>query len=258
MSGDGWRAYLERFHADAPGVTERLLRRARGPDGRDPYAWTADVIPTTGALVDLACGSAPLARHIAPGRYVGVDRSSAELRVAARRVGGRVVRADVADLPLADDSVDVVTCLMGFMVTQPLDAVQREVRRVLRPGPPGGSHGGGGYVIALLPTGLPGGVIDALRWTALAAALGIMRLQWPNPQTLRAARAWIDDAFTVGRDEQRTFWAPIDDEASARRLISSLYLPGVPDDRIERAVQVAGRWLGGSIGLRLRRVVARL
>lgn len=248
MSDQAWRSYLERFHAEAPGVTERMLVRARH-DGVDPYQWAAAAVPPGGLVVDVACGSAPVADHLPGNRYVGVDRSAAELALAVQRIGTRVVQADATALPFADDSADTVTCLMGLMVTQPLELAQREIRRILRPG---------GRLVALLSGGMVGGVADALRWGAVLAALRLPGLRWPNPETVGSSDSWLDDAFTIVGDDRRTFLYPIDDHASARQLIASLYLPDVPDERMQRAVRVADSWLGRLIGVPLRRLVARV
>ncbi|MBW3604469.1 MAG: class I SAM-dependent methyltransferase [Actinobacteria bacterium] len=250
MSADqDWGAYLEEFHRDAPGVTERMLGRARDDAGGDPYQWAAVAVPNDGMVIDLACGSAPLADHLAHDRYLGIDLSRAELDLAVARVGSdRVVRADVTQLPITDDATDTVTCLMALMLVQPLEGVQREIRRVLRPG---------GMLVALLSGGAPASVADALRWGAVLAALRMPGLRWPNPEAIGPAEQWLDEAFTILSDEVRTFAYPIDDAASARQLIASLYLPDVPADRVETATRVAGSLIGRAIGIPLRRVVAR-
>lgn len=250
VSDQGWRTYLDQFHRNAPGVTERMLARAHDDAGANPYQWAAVAVPPDGLVVDLACGSAPLADHLPHGRYVGVDRSRAELDLAVSRVGAsHVVLADVARLPIRDDATDNVACLMALMLTQPLDAVQHEIRRILRPG---------GRLVALLSGGAPGSVADALRWGAVLAALRMPGLRWPNPEAIGPAHRWLDDAFTVTSDEVRTFTYPIEDEAAARQLITSLYLPGVAADRVAAATRVAGSLIGRSIGVPLRRVVARV
>ena len=88
-------------------------------------------------VLDLATGTGDLAR-LAEGRgarVIGVDFAAGMLRAGRRRDPGlAVVQADAAALPLADASVDAVTC--GFAVRNfaDLDAVLRECARVLRPG----------------------------------------------------------------------------------------------------------------------------
>lgn len=246
-TGDRWRDYLDRFHAGAPGITEALLSCARHDDV-DPYGWVAAAVDVDGPVVDVACGSAPLAGHVAHDLYVGVDRSPAELALARARVGDRVVCGDAAALPVADAATATVTCCMGLMLTRPLAAVQAEIRRVLRPG---------GRLVALLPTRRPAGPVDALRWSVLLAALGVTGLRWPNPQTLDAPASWLQPSFTVVADECRSFAYPLTGTAAARRLVASLYLPGVDDGHIERAVRATDRLIGRNIKIPLRRVVAR-
>lgn len=246
VSSDGWRGYLERFHADAPGVTERMLLRSLH-DGIDPYRWAAAAVSNEGTVVDVACGSAPLAGHLDHARYLGIDRSAAELGVAVRR-GVRVVRADATAVPVADGDATTVTCLMALMLIQPLDAVVGEVRRMLTPG---------GRLVALLPARLPGGVADALRWGAVMTALGEAGLTWPNPHVLKAGTGWLGDGLTIVDDETRTFDYPIDGTDDAEQFIASLYLPGVSEQRRDRAQRVVDGWIGRRIGVPLRRIVAR-
>lgn len=250
MNDDSWRDYLDRFHRDAPGVTERMLGRSHDEHGANPYQWSATALPPRGRVIDLACGSAPLADHLGHDRYLGVDCSRAELDLAAARVGGsRVIRADVTRLPLADDATDTVTCLMALMLVQPLDAALREIRRILRPG---------GRLVALVSGGAPGSVADALRWGALLAALRMPGLRWPNPSVIAPAAEWLDPGFEIVDDEVHQFAYPIDGDAAARQLITSLYLPGVASDRVDAAARVAGSLIGRTIGVPLRRLVARV
>lgn len=246
MHDDGWQAYLERFHARSPGATERMLARSRDA-GTDPYRWTADAVPDAGLVVDLACGSAPLAAHVAHGRYLGVDRSPAELGLAAGR-NATVIRADVAATPLRTDSAHVVTSLLALMLAQPLSAVVAEVRRILRPD---------GRLVALLPATAPGGIADALRWGAVLAALGETGLPWPEPRALAPSTDWLGDGFTVVSDETRAFSYPVRRRRDAAQFVASLYLPDVPRRRRDRAVRVVQGWTGGRIGIPLRRIVAR-
>ncbi|MBW3603225.1 MAG: hypothetical protein KY434_11090 [Actinobacteria bacterium] len=60
LSGNGWRTYLDRFHQERAGVTEKLLGRAVDASGANPYDWLASAVSERGRVVDLACGSAPL------------------------------------------------------------------------------------------------------------------------------------------------------------------------------------------------------
>ncbi|HEV2891469.1 MAG TPA: class I SAM-dependent methyltransferase [Frankiaceae bacterium] len=79
-------------------------------------------------LLDLGCGSAWLGGHFP--RYVGVDDHPEAL--AGSRA--RVVRGDVARLPLADATFDAVVCKDVLEHVADPRLVIREVRRVLRPG----------------------------------------------------------------------------------------------------------------------------
>jgi SAM-dependent methyltransferase len=99
--------------------------------------------PRPGAvLLDVGCGAGndvrALAARVAPGgRAIGVDASEAMIEEARRRGGGPAVEfrvADVANLGLADASVDAARCERVLQhVDRPEDAVA-EMARVVRTG----------------------------------------------------------------------------------------------------------------------------
>lgn len=107
------------FALDEPVVAECLA-------GRQP-----------GVALDAACGTGRFAELLAGDGHavVGVD-SSPDMLVQARR---RVPAADfrlgaLEQLPLADDSVDVVVCALALVHVPDLRPVLAEFARVLRPG----------------------------------------------------------------------------------------------------------------------------
>ena len=97
----------------------------------------AEVAPGD-TVADIACGTGIVARHaraaVGPaGTVVGVDLNPAMLAVAARVAGGVELReGDAADLPLADDAVDVALCQMALMFMPDRPAVVGELARVAR------------------------------------------------------------------------------------------------------------------------------
>ena len=103
------------------------LARARG-------ALVPPAPPGGGTLLDMGCGGGLLAPHLPPGyRHVGADLSESALAVAAER-GVEPVHTDVAALPFAEDSFDVVVAGEVLEHVEDLDAVIAEACRVLRPG----------------------------------------------------------------------------------------------------------------------------
>jgi len=105
-----------------------------------------ELVPPPGRLtLDVACGEGRLARELAGlgHKVVGVD-SSPSLAAAARasEPGFEVHVADAAAMPLSDGAVDLAVAMMALMAIDELDAVVREVARVLEPG--------GRFCIALL------------------------------------------------------------------------------------------------------------
>ena len=77
-------------------------------------------------------------------------------------------------LPVADASVDVVTCSMAMMLVHPIDRALGEVRRVLHQS---------GELRLLLPTQAPLTIADRLRY---------LRLFWAARSTASASPASID------------------------------------------------------------------
>jgi ubiquinone/menaquinone biosynthesis C-methylase UbiE len=91
-------------------------------------------------LLDLACGSgaflADLRAAFPRAAVVGLDLSRAYAEVARERSGAPVVQAAAERLPLADESLDAVTCIYLFHELPPRvrPLVAAEIARVLRPG----------------------------------------------------------------------------------------------------------------------------
>ena len=113
---------------------------------RDLFGARAESLPLLGFLDprwtvgDLGTGTGGLAATLAPfvGRVVGVDRSDAMLRAAARRLEGHanveLRQGDLEALPIRDGTLDVaVLSLVLHYVVDPPD-VLREAWRALKPG----------------------------------------------------------------------------------------------------------------------------
>jgi len=75
-----WETYVQGFHHEHAGITERVLCAARGAGGT-PYSWVLGGVPSVGRVLDIGCGSAPLGPAL-PGRYLGIDLAAAELAAA--------------------------------------------------------------------------------------------------------------------------------------------------------------------------------
>lgn len=247
MTGDtDWAGYVAGFHAEHPGITEDLLEHARESGGLTPYDWASDAVPPGLAVLDLACGSAPMHARLRADRYVGVDLSIAELRAAAGR-GVPVATGDASRLPLPDHSVGAVVMSMALMLV-PLPATLAEIARVLQPG---------GLFVATVPAAGPLPPGDWLRYARLCLALRHRGLAYPNDQQLAdAASAFAAAGLHLSSDESRAFGCDLATSAVADRLLDSLYLPGVDLNRMAAGRRVARRWVGTTIGVPIRRMVA--
>ena len=104
------------------------------------------VIPQgTTRMVDLACGLGWGALTLLPKRpnteYLGIDQDSARLEMAEKSLrnspmGDRIalLPGSAANMPIPDDAVDLVLCVMSLHTFLDTSEVFSEARRVLRPG----------------------------------------------------------------------------------------------------------------------------
>lgn len=246
MSEVDWGEYLSSFHDERTGITEAVLDHARDASGRTPYDWAAERVPADAVVVDLACGSAPMASHLTTRRYVGLDLSLAELRMASSR-SLPVAQAEATRLPLHDDSADAIVMSMALMLV-PLAGTLTEVKRVLRPG---------GTFVATTPHNRPMPARDWLRYARLCLALRHAGLSYPNDRALAdAPAAFLSAGLTLVEDDQRRFACRIAEPRVADQLLASLYLPDVAPDRMAAGRTVVRRWTGTELATPIRRLVA--
>ncbi len=129
-----YEAQVEALFAGAAGAMRRraLSLLAAAWRGRDHRGL---------AILDLACGSGAFLKDLTAAfpraRLIGVDLSGAYLEEARRRSGVKLlVQANAERLPLADASLDAVSCVYLFHELPPVvrGRVAAEIARVLRPG----------------------------------------------------------------------------------------------------------------------------
>jgi SAM-dependent methyltransferase len=90
-----------------------------------------------GVALDAACGTGRHSAYLASLGHtvIGVDSSAAMLERARQKLpDGEFYEADLHDLPLPDDHVDVVVCALALVHVPELEPVLAEFVRVLRPG----------------------------------------------------------------------------------------------------------------------------
>jgi SAM-dependent methyltransferase len=240
----GWRGYLDQFHATRSGITESVFAHL-DPRTDGLHDWILDVVPAEGLVLDVACGSAPLGGRL-EGRWIGLDRVDAELSLARRRDARPLVIGDATALPLVAACADVVVCSMALMLLQPLDRALVELARVLRPG---------GRFVAVVPDVTPLTIRDRARYARLLVALRCRRLEYPNDLARVEASMRAAGLELVG-DERRRFECVVDRPETATLVVESLYLPGVDAACVDRGIGVAQRWVGSTIGVPIRRLVA--
>lgn len=124
-------------------------RRRRGSDGWWSPAFTdllLSVIPEgTTRIVDIACASGWSALALLPEReemeYLGIDREEDRIKMAQRSISGSPLGSRVAllsgmphELPLQDDSVDVIMSIMALRYFYDTEPIFAEAHRVLKEG----------------------------------------------------------------------------------------------------------------------------
>jgi hypothetical protein len=112
-------------------------------------------------------------------RWIGLDRSVAELGRAAPIDPGRVVLAHTGGAPIGARSAHAVVCSMARMLLDDPGAAVAEMARLLR---------AGGRVGALVPAMAPLTRRDRMRYVLLLAALRARRLRFRHPDVLADPR----------------------------------------------------------------------
>ncbi len=236
MADTDWNQYLRTYHGEHPGITEALLTRAADRQGHTAYQNLLRQVPDTASpVLDLACGSAPLATQLAArGAYVGVDASPDELAAAAASragAGAMFAQADAMALPFPDAAFDAVVCSMALMLLTPLSAAFTEIARVLRPG---------GVLAATYPTW---GFVSPRETLTLAGVFARLHTLPEFPHTLSRARLQRAAAATpmaLTSHEKAIYRLTLRDLTDAQLLIGGLYLPSVSAERVRAATAHLG------------------
>lgn len=247
-SAADWVSYVGRYHHRHPGITEDVLGAATDSAGRSPYDWLLEPVGASEALVlDLGCGSAPVARR-APGppRYVGVDRSEAELRRGRAAAPVAVVLGDGRALPVADRTFDAVVASMMLMVVSDVDEVLAEAGRVLRPG---------GTMVATVPTRPDDDDPSTRLFAEVLTVLGQRGVRYPgslDPSCLTAS------GLDLIEDVMGRFSRTVGPEHCGL-VVDSFYAIGASDEQVTEArARLRARAARGPFTLTypLRRLVA--
>jgi len=241
-----WQSYLATFHSQRPGITEDVLSRAYSQHGLTPYEWVTAPVPYGARTLDLACGSGPCLR-LRPGEaWVGVDRSAEEIARAHSRGTVNILEANATALPFEDTMFDAVVCSMAVMLLHPLRLALSEVSRVLRPG---------GLFILTMPGRRPLQLHDVARYVGLLGRMGRWRLSYPNVSVMSRHTSFIESSgFRVVEDLRQRFAFSFDTTDDGALFVRSLYLPNIDVASLRRGENFAATWVGGEIGIPLRRI----
>ncbi len=249
-----WDRYLAEYHDANPGITEDVLGDARDAMGRSPYQWLVEAVPQTAAIVvDLACGSCPLARLLGARRVVGIDRSAGELtRARASTPSGLLLRARATALPICNATADAVVVSMALMLLWPLEAVLAEVGRLLRPG---------GRLVATVPIRPTApGAARASAFSGILDALGQTGRHYPALDGGRdLANRFSGSGLVLAQDDVALFSRAVHDPDDAELVVRSFYAPGADGAEVDAAVAGFQRRIEstpGRVEYRVRRLVA--
>ncbi|MEJ3656004.1 class I SAM-dependent methyltransferase [Actinomycetes bacterium KLBMP 9759] len=214
---------------------ERVLRALADRNGRGPLEWAAAPLTKAERVLDLCCGTGPLADAL-PGRWVGVDPAAGPHRP---RIRGRATA-----LPLRTSSVDGICLLLVLPRLGELDAVFAELRRVLRPA---------GTLVLLVPSAAPRSLAE------LGLLRRVHRTGWTNRSALDRA-GWLLTAedFALLSDDRELFLYPPGPQYDPVADTMALSAAGVwpPSPAADVPVHLARR-VGQPIPVPMRRIVAR-
>ncbi len=129
------------------GTYDRIARRYADHQDRLPSGdahWLSEIeasflagLPPGGVVADLGCGPAVDGARLASKGYrvVGVDISAGMLRIAAEGLDGRVVQADLRDLPVGSGVLDGVWSVASLLHVpdEDTDRVLHEWKRIMKP-----------------------------------------------------------------------------------------------------------------------------
>lgn len=214
---------LEALDHSGATVTEAFLRTLTDTRGRSPYEWFGELgLTVEGPVIDMACGTGPMASRLRPDRYLGVDRDGEAVAAARRRHPGHAfVVADALEHldQVSQGSIALVLCSMSLHLVSPLPAVLRSIHRCLAPG---------GRLAALIPTTVPIAADAMVLRSGLKACLQITgsdpnRDAWDDVDgTMSAARYRMQTISTAAFDH------PVDDIRSASWIVATHSPPGTP------------------------------
>jgi SAM-dependent methyltransferase len=205
-TADGYEGWAPRYDSPGNALVEREAPRVRALLDRI----LAD--RPTRTVLDAACGTGRHSVYLAAAghRVIGVDTSPAMLGVARSKLpDAEWHQADLHELPLPDNHVDLILCALALAHVTDLTPVFAEFARVLRPGgylvvsdARGYVHGGRRYPMVVTgPDGRPGympcwihSTSEYLR-VALSLGLQVRHCEEPlGPQPL------VDEAGTPPGD----------------------------------------------------------
>ncbi|MGC8481523.1 MAG: class I SAM-dependent methyltransferase [Acidimicrobiales bacterium] len=241
--------YVAKFHDERPGITEAILSRSKSARGLSPYQWLLESLPLDQPMLDLACGSSPLAGQ-ARSTYVGIDRSRGELTLARGQLegseAGMVIQGNAVSLPFGDSHFESIACSMAMMVLTPLEEIFGELARVATPT---------GNLALLLPARTPLNAEDLWWYGATKIATGALRFATPpSGGTTRIVDVAATHGFTVRSRMRERFELCIDSEEVADLIVHSWYLPTTTSSQAHRAKRVLRLATGRSLGIPLERI----
>ncbi len=175
-----------------------------------------------GVALDAACGTGRHAAYLASLGHtvIGVDSSPGMLARAREKIPqGEFHEAGLHELPLADDSVDLVVCAIALVHLEDIEGPFREFARVLRPG---------GHLVVSNQSGLIGDIILPVLIDGPEGDLGYLPV-YPRLASDYLAAA-LPLGFQVLRCEEPRVPSPLLDEEGRSIHDGERLPPQNPDD----------------------------
>lgn len=136
MLGDDAKAFAREIAVQDRVACEYEQKRYENPYAKRYHDWWTEQmlsrVRTNGRILDNGCGIGLLFDKVRSGQVVGLDISSEMLKVASKK-SDRLIRGNSQQLPLKDNSFDVVFCRSLIHHLPRPELAVREIVRILRP-----------------------------------------------------------------------------------------------------------------------------
>ncbi|MEZ0327296.1 MAG: class I SAM-dependent methyltransferase [Fimbriimonas sp.] len=204
---------------------------------QDEWTWLSRHLRRDGITLDIGCGNGALLLALSPlvREGIGLDASQRMIEIARRRGRGeknlRFQHVAVAELPMGDQSVDVILSMLSWRYLD-WDPIVAEIERVLRPG-------GQLLIVDMVAAPFKPRLLPRMLWDKARHLVSGM----PKPAFRRALKRMVEDPSWATMLRHN----PMRAEHEMRNYMPSRF-PGIVVEtlnRTPRAEMIAFRWKKG-------------